>query len=287
MQDLEVSYRPIELRSLVDRAVLERRPITVQNIPWSPTGGESRSLCLTVTPLTDGTRAPIGVSLVFTDVTDNRRLQDELEQANQELEAAYEELRNTHEELETTNEELQSTIEELETTNEELQSTNEELETMNEELQSTNEELQTTNDELRLRTEELHGANAFFEAVLTGLRGGVAVVDRELRLTGWNRQSEELWGLRSDEVRGQHLLNLDIGLPVVALRPALRSCLAGELPADGLVLDAVNRRGRAFRCKVTCTPLIDVASGESRGAIVLMEPADGAPTDGARAQEPA
>jgi two-component system CheB/CheR fusion protein len=37
------------------------------------------------------------------------------------------------------------------------------------------------------------------------------------------------------------------------------------------VLDAINRRGRAIPCKVTCVPLL-VAAGEAQGVIVLMEP---------------
>ena len=36
------------------------------------------------------------------------------------------------------------------------------------------------------------------------------------------------------------------------------------------MLDAVNRRGRAIGCKVTCLPLI-VSSKEVHGVIVLME----------------
>ena len=91
-------------------------------------------------------------AIIFNDVTAARQLQDELEHANRQLEAAYEELQSTNEELETTNEELQSTVEELETTNEELQSTNEELETMNEELQSTNDELQPSTRSCATRT---------------------------------------------------------------------------------------------------------------------------------------
>ena len=141
---------------------------------------------------------------------------------------AYEELQSTNEELETTNEELQSTIEELETTNEELQSTNEELETMNAELQSTNEELQTINDELRIRTGELDEANDFLESLLVSQRGGLVVIDRDLRISVWNDQSAELWGLRSDEAPGQHFLNIDIGLPVEELRQPIKTILSGE-----------------------------------------------------------
>ncbi|MDX2231371.1 MAG: PAS domain-containing protein [Leptolyngbyaceae cyanobacterium bins.349] len=224
-----------------------------------------------VTPLTDAMNSILGVSLNFVDVTQYKRLQEELEHANQELEVAYEELQSTNEELETTNEELQSTNEELETTNEELQSTNEELETMNEELQSTNEELQTVNDELQRRSEELNQSNAFLASILTSLRGGVVVVDRDLRVQVWNDKSEDLWGLRVEEALEQNFLNLDIGLPVEQLRQPIRLCLAGANESGSeLILDAVNRRGRKIQCRVSSTPLVGSQS-QIQGAILLME----------------
>src|SRR5690606_23660013 len=191
-------------------------------------------------------------------------------QSHQELETAYEELQSTNEELETTNEELQSTVEELETTNEELQSTNEELETMNEELQSTNEELETSNTELRARTEEVNEINAYLTSILTSLGVGVVVVDSDLQIRIWNQRSEELWGLKADEVIGKPFLNLDIGLPVERLKQPILACLAGETTHDGLVLEALNRRGRPIRCKIGCTPLYGPNS-HVRGAILLIE----------------
>src|SRR5262249_49915954 len=160
------------------------------------------------------------------------------------------------EELETTNEELQSTNEELETTNEELQSTNEELETMNEELQSTNEELETINDELRQRTDDLNALNSFLESILTSLQSAEIVVDRDVRIQVWNKQAAELWGLRDDEVEGEHLMNLDIGLPVERLNQPIRLCLTGESDEEiALDFEAVNRRGRSVRCRALITPL--------------------------------
>jgi len=203
-------------------------------------------------------------------VTRYKRLQEELEHSNQELETAYEELQSTNEELETTNEELQSTIEELETTNEELQSTNEELETINEELQSTNEELQTINEELRRRTEELNQVNSFLESILTSMRGGVVVLDQDLRIQVWNYKAEDLWGLRAAEVNEKNFLNLDIGLPVDQLRNMIRSCLSKESESGEVTLDATNRRGKAIECKVTCTPLRST-NDEIRGVILHME----------------
>jgi two-component system CheB/CheR fusion protein len=229
--------------------------------------------------LIDEHQTLLGASISFTDVTRSRRYKEELEHANQGLEDAYAELQSTVEELETTNEELQSTVEELETTNEELQSTNEELETMNEEMQATNEELQTINDELGQRTTELNQLNAFLESIWAGLQGAVAVLDADLRVLVWNHGSEELWGVRQEEVLGQHFLNLDIGLPVEQVRPALRAAMSDENGTRSTVIQATNRRGRTVTCRVTCTPLLD-SDKTLRGVIVVVadEPGHQTPT---------
>ena len=270
LHDLTVSYRPVELRSRIEQAAAERRPVTVANVDHPHPAGEFRSYEVQVAPLLDGDAGLLGVSVVFQDMTRYHRLQAELHEAHQELETAFEELQSTNEELETTNEELQSTIEELETTNEELQSTNEELETMNEELQSTNEELETINEELHRRSAELNNVNAYMASILTSLRAGVVVVDHMLDVRIWSRRAEDLWGLRADEVEGRALLNLDIGLPVERLKTPIRACIDGTSDFEETVLDAVNRRGRRIRCRVTCAPFVG-ADREIRGAVVVME----------------
>jgi len=192
LQDLEMSYRPVELRSMIQDAIAQHRTVARKDIAWPNESGNARYLDLEVMPLTDGSGETLGVQMSFNDVSRYRRLQEELERSKNELETAYEELQSSNEELETTNEELQSTNEELETTNEELQSTNEELETMNEELQSTNEELETTSTELRVRSDELNTANAFLASILTGLEVAVIVVDPKVQVLAWNHRAEDL-----------------------------------------------------------------------------------------------
>ena len=268
LQDLEFSYRPIELRSKIEQAYEERHAVSLRDVEWHA-GSEVRFVDIQIAPLVASTGEIVGASVTFDDVTRSRRLRQALHESKREVETAYEELQSTVEELETTNEELQSTNEELETTNEELQSTNEELETMNEELQSTNEELETINDELQQRTDELNEVNAFLESVLAGLDAGVVVLDKELRVQAWNGTASDLWGLRSDEVVGQHFLNLDIGLPTDKLRKPLRDALAGK--TDGVLrLDAVNRRGRPIALDIRLAPL-RLAGGGPLGAILMME----------------
>ena len=273
LQDLELSYRPFELRSCIEQATLERHPVRMTDGLWTPGGGTAVRLDLLVVPFADHDGGALGCGLYFVDTTRQRRLEDELQRANEELETAMEELQSTNEELETTNEELQSTVEELETTNEELQSTNEELETMNAELQSTNQELQSTNEEARERGNELIGLNEFLEGILTSLRAAVVVVDRDLQIQKWNPTAQEMWGLRPDEVQGKHFLNLDAGLPVEQLRAPIRACLANGSESLAVEVAATNRRGRHIRVKVTCSTLRGavgtiVAAG---GVLMVME----------------
>jgi two-component system, chemotaxis family, CheB/CheR fusion protein len=274
LQDLELSYRPVELRSHLDRLRVDRRAISVEGVPWSSgEDGVSRVLEVRILPLVvDGELQ--GASVAYIDVTTANHLKTELEGSKRELEQAYEELQSTVEELETTNEELQSTNEELETTNEELQSTNEELETTNEELQSTNEELETINDELRTRTFELDEVNAFLETILESMGLAVAVLDNRQTVQIWNRHAEDLWGLRGNEAVGQHFLALDIGLPVDSLQTRIRDALRGVDGHGELTLEATNRRGRTIDCTVRTVPL--VAGDHVTGVILLMDQAEAA-----------
>ena len=269
LQDLDISFRPVELRSMIEQAWRDHRPVIAKEVEWTTAAADHLFLEVQVSPLLDATLETIGAKIVFRDTTRTRRLEDELKHSHQELETANEELQSTNEELETTNEELQSTVEELETTNEELQSTNEELETMNEELQSTNEELQTANEQLRQSGDELNRANAFFENVLNNFQEGLIVVDAELRLQAWNHHAEDLWGLRSNEVIGKHLMNLDIGLPTAELRQPIRQCLSDGGAPVRLRLPATNRRGRAVVLDVTCAPFA-LMNNPTWGAIITM-----------------
>jgi two-component system, chemotaxis family, CheB/CheR fusion protein len=253
-RDLDISYRPVELRRYIDQAQVERRVARVTDVEFQR-GPDTTWLEIQVNPLVDSDSSLLGVTLVFHDVTAAHRLRDELEHTNRQLETAYEELQSANEELETTNEELQSTVEELETTNEELQ--------------SINDELQNINDELRERTGQLVATEAFLEAVLTSLQAGVTVINRDLDIQVWNRQAEELWGLRREEVVGQRFLSLDIGLPTDELWPLIRKALAGDGTQQTEVA-AVNRRGRSILVRVVCLPLM-ASGGQPTGAILMME----------------
>jgi two-component system CheB/CheR fusion protein len=113
------------------------------------------------------------------------------------------------------------------------------------------------------------------ETILTTIGLAVALLDRDQHVQVWNTQARELWGLTPDEVQDQHLLSLDMGLPVDSLKAPLRAVLSADGGPHEVVVDATNRRGKAFQCKVTLLPL--GRDGDRTGVIMMMEPVESKP----------
>jgi two-component system CheB/CheR fusion protein len=110
------------------------------------------------------------------------------------------------------------------------------------------------------------------------MESGVVVLDTNMNVQLWNRRAEDLWGLRGDEVKGQPLFQLEIGLPLEPLREPISTCLTGHADRQTLVLGARDRRGRAVRCEVTCAPL--AGQDGVQGVVITMESTrpDGSPS---------
>lgn len=138
------------------------------------------------------------------DGAEVHRLQEELEDTREHLQAALEA-------TETTNAELRAAHEEALSSNEEMQSTNEELQTTMEELQSTNEELTTVNDELQSRNRDLDRLNDDLENLLQSVGMPIVFVDKQLRIGRFTPQAEKL--LR--------LIASDVGRPVGDVQPRI------------------------------------------------------------------
>ena len=265
--DLAISYRPSELRSRIDDALRDTRPVRMEHQEFHRPPHPPMRLSIEISPLPGADLKPFAALLSFTDTTRLFGLQTELQAAQESLETMIEELQSANEELETTNEELQSTNEELETTNEELQSTNEELETMNEELHSTNEQAEVSNEELRRQSDEASDYRAYSESILHSIDLGIAVLDDRLIVRSWNRWGEKILGVRAEDAIGEYLLDLDIGLPLGRLQDRLRAVASGSQEHSEIVLEGTDRRGRPLRCRVRLWPLTFV--DRTRHGVVL------------------
>ena len=140
---------------------------------------------------------------------------------------------------------------------------------MNEELESTNTELQTINTELQDRSIQLNQVNTFMEQIMANLQLGVAVLDRDLRVQLWNRRAQDMWGVQAAETIGQPMLGLDIGLPLNELAKPIKNCLNSGNGLQELTVQATNRRGKSFTCRVQCSAMGGPDGG--RSVILLME----------------
>ncbi|HWK11530.1 MAG TPA: PAS domain-containing protein, partial [Vicinamibacterales bacterium] len=96
--DLELSYRPAELRPALERALQERREVTLRGIPMDHSDGV-RFLDIVLVPLYEDDGAVLGARISFSDVTPMKALEEELTHSKQELETAYEELQTMNDEL--------------------------------------------------------------------------------------------------------------------------------------------------------------------------------------------
>ncbi|MFL5444918.1 MAG: PAS domain-containing protein, partial [Myxococcales bacterium] len=254
LQDLDVSYQPLDIRSPLDEAFESNRRVHAGRVDFGDPGKE-RVLEVEIDPILGQAGGLLGAAITFTDVTDYVRLASEHTESKRQLETAYEE--------------LQSTVEELETTNEELQSTNEELETTNEELQSTNAELDATNRELAHRTEEMNKLAFYQRTILRSLSAAVVVLDTQGRINMWNLAAERLLGLAEGEALGQVLWTLAI--PAIP-RPVLgrvRKSLAQNLANRTEEVEYELPSGGTGTAMVAAVPILD--GGAGLGSVLIFE----------------
>ncbi len=165
-------------------------------------GEGKEALALVIFVEDDNAEAPLKAADVDdSEVKGNlKRLEDELNYAQQRLQILSEEHTSSHEELRAANEELQSI-------NEEYKSTLEELETSKEELQSINEELQTTNQELKAKVEEVSLAHGDLQNLLAATDIATLFLDRKLCILRYTPRAAELFNLMPND-RGRPLAHL-------------------------------------------------------------------------------
>jgi two-component system CheB/CheR fusion protein len=93
--------------------------------------------------------------------------------------------------------------------------------------------------------------------VLSALRLGLIVMNKDYVVTGWNRTCEDMWGIREEEALGKELFSLDVGLNFHSLRSALAQVLRDGTGTEPIAMDAINRRGKPIQCNVRINPLAD------------------------------
>lgn len=245
--NLDISYRPVDLRNRIEQVVAIGEASAVENAEYWVTKDRRLYLRIEIIPVASD------VIIFLEDVTEKYEINKELQVANKALETANEKLLSRNKELESSNKQLQDI-------NEELQSTNEELESMNEEMKATNEELKARIGELKAQKER-------YQLVLDSIESGIIVTDRDLSVRVWNIAAADMWKSGSNEIMGTFLMNLDIDLPLELLAHQLREVMNTGKPAVDR-LEGTDRWGRKAIVDISINPRIE-RPGEPEGLVLI------------------
>lgn len=96
-------------------------------------------------------------------------------------------------------------------------------------------------------------------------------VDDRLDVVVWNQAMEDLFGVRREEAVNRSLLALDIGAPVGDVGPLLHAASNDGEALGEVTVDAMNRRGRPFRCRITVASLSGAAVDLPQYVVVFDE----------------
>ncbi|WP_027172699.1 CheR family methyltransferase [Methylobacterium sp. 10] len=262
-QDLAAMARRglrLELRTVLSEAIEGNRLAVRDNLEYTLPDGRIRKLSLIVKPLAMTAEAEPLFLVVFDDAASpidptlrraqmNGEQNEEIARLERELTDARERMQAIVEEYETSLEELKSSNEEMHSVNEEAQSANEELEASKEEVQSINEELHTVNTELNLKIELMDQMSDDQEALFESTELASVFLDKSLRIRSFTRAAADIFNIVPSD-HGRLLSNFSapfslVWLPDEAYRVMVER-QTSERTIDGL-------DGARYRIRLTAT----------------------------------
>ncbi|HEX4566854.1 MAG TPA: ATP-binding protein, partial [Vicinamibacterales bacterium] len=123
--------------------------------------------------------------------------------------------------------------------------------------------------ELRTKADELERMRQFSENILESLNDGLAVFDRTGRVIRWNRQLEELYGVRHEDAVGRAAGDL-FDAPIVAMLRALSGDSPEGAASYKVPLTTRHDTSRRLLVNLAATPLRD-SHANVVGSIVIVE----------------
>lgn len=250
--DLEISYRPVDLKYRIQQAVANKGLSVVENAEYWVTKDKRIYLRIEIVPIVSG------VVILLADVTEQYELSKGLQIINESLETANKRLISINEELESANTQLQS---------------------VNEEMESVNEELKATNEELNSRIADLNVLKHHHEMVLNSIDPSIIVTDSDLLVKTWNAAAADMLGCEEDEIVGRSLMNLDIGIPLERMADQFRDVIRTGKPADD-TLEYIDCWGKRTMVDVSMNPLMEEKSEglpliEAKGLVLILKKSTG------------
>jgi two-component system, NtrC family, sensor kinase len=123
--------------------------------------------------------------------------------------------------------------------------------------------------QLRLKADELARMREFSDNILESLNDGLAVVNRDDRIVRWNRQLEELYGVRHEDAVGRRLSEVFSSGFFEVLRSARQESREGGA-SYRVPLTTRHEPPRRLLVNVATTPLRE-SDGTVAGTIVIVE----------------
>jgi len=223
------------LNTAFQNANRENKTVTVKNAIMK-NNGEAKTVNITVQPLEEPESLRGMVLIVFTEVTVPKKSKgrsktghgavgsDRVAELEEELQQAYQQMKLIREEAQATHEKFSAINEELQSSNEELQSTNEELTTSKEEMQSLNEELQTVNHELQTKNDQLNQLNNDMKNLLESTEIATLFLDNTLKVRRFTAKAAKIFKLIPGDV-GRPLSDIASSLDYPELEEDAREVL--------------------------------------------------------------
>jgi two-component system CheB/CheR fusion protein len=261
--DMARSGLRLHLRNALKQALESGRSVEVPHVPVSIPGEGNRLVTIAVEPLFEHGADTLYL-IVFlenapqaSDRTEAEARGGPLGTAEQRLELelrdVVEQLQAVTEEHETALEELRSSNEELHSVNEELQSTNEELETSKEEIQSINEELQTVNAQLSGKLDELDRKNLDLKNLFESTEVATIFLDRFCIVRGFTPAVSSIYNLIQSDV-GRPLTDIVGRLQYTSLREDVMRVLSTLEPLERRVAHVEDSMHYLMRVQPYRTP---------------------------------
>ena len=220
----------LDLRSAILAATLQKKPVTVKDLPVRTNGG-IHGVDLAVRPLADpeATRELLLVSFQDTELQPPEKSTTKKRSTAKGVSKRVEEL---EQDLAYTKENLQATIEEMQAANEELKSTNEEL-------QSVNEEIVTVNSELQAKIEQLTDTQNDMKNLLENVNVGTIFLDERLAIKRFTRDAVKVYRLAASDT-GRPLADIRSNIPDDDLIPDAQGVLDTLVPREKQVRTSGN-----------------------------------------------
>lgn len=196
-----------------------------------------------------GVAGEMGISAVVTDLTYQKRAEEELDEYRTQLEEMVAERTA----------QLSQAKKQLQEVNEELAATNEEMVVTNEDLTFSIEALRLANDELAKSREQEAFRASELESVLTGTTDGIALIDSDGGVRWMNDSAREMLGLPQEFERdwmGRYGRQTLDGRALPVERTPVYRALRGERVQDERHILTTPYGGQFF-ISVTASPIMD------------------------------